>query len=260
VDFSGVSELVEGYRQGGTNPQRHMVIVTEAGEGYFLAPQVTWRLLPGTALIAPPVTPLAFGVKGASWTILWFYMTQVQQWAPLFREGVRLVTTDHVAAIRSAMEGYLSESALHQDASGNRPSDFRAARLYAELLAVLLEKVALPDSGLAIDPGLASLQRVWRLVREDAGRPWSMPDLAAEANVSAATLQRLTKKHFNTTPWQMVMGLRMERARTMLAHTAYPLKVIADTLGYASPFVFSTAFKHVCGQSPREYRRLARCS
>jgi len=52
----------------------------------------------------------------------------------------------------------------------------------------------------------------------------------------------------------MVARLRVERARHLLRETDEPVKSIAQRVGYANQFAFSTAFKRVTGLSPQSCR------
>jgi AraC-like DNA-binding protein len=72
--------------------------------------------------------------------------------------------------------------------------------------------------------------------------------------VSPATLQRLVRRYFDSTPQQMVVEIRMSQARRLLQQSDYPLKVIAREVGYSDAFVFSSAFKRFHGNSPSAFR------
>jgi AraC-like DNA-binding protein len=48
--------------------------------------------------------------------------------------------------------------------------------------------------------------------------------------------------------------MKMHRARQLLHDTKLPLKHIARTLGFESPFHFSKAFKQRTGMSPSQWR------
>ena len=49
--------------------------------------------------------------------------------------------------------------------------------------------------------------------------------------------------------------LRMERAAKLLTATDDKIEVIAATVGYDNPFVFSRTFKKWIGWRPSEYRK-----
>lgn len=98
------------------------------------------------------------------------------------------------------------------------------------------------------------LSRLWQTVSFDLRVPWTVERLAGELHVSPGHLHRLTKEHHNATPMQCVTRQRMEYAAILLQSTDYPLYVIADRVGYQTPFALSRAFKRHNGQSPRQYR------
>lgn len=46
----------------------------------------------------------------------------------------------------------------------------------------------------------------------------------------------------------------MKRAEELLLHTAMPISIITEQIGYNDQFAFSTAFKKYYGESPQRYR------
>ena len=145
------------------------------------------------------------------------------------------------------MESFLDESA----SSSTIAQD--AARLHAELIVLQLKRV-LGISSDCRDEVLKSLENLRTKINCDLARSWTVEDMAEFMKVSPSTLQRMTKKHCKTTPWKMVVDMRMKQARQLLANTSYPLTIIAERLGYVDAFVFSNAFKHNSGVSPKAFR------
>ncbi|MFD2331209.1 AraC family transcriptional regulator [Cohnella sp. GCM10020058] len=87
---------------------------------------------------------------------------------------------------------------------------------------------------------------------------WAEADLEAvaeEAGVSQRYLSQLFKRHTGRTLKSYAAGLRMERARLLLAESDLPVTQIADTLGYADLYSFSKLFKAYSGTSPSGYRK-----
>ena len=91
--------------------------------------------------------------------------------------------------------------------------------------------------------------------RPPTAGPWDVAELAGALGVSRTSLFRIVKRYHGTTPARVVEQLRMDEARRLLAESRHPIHVIADQVGYASAFSFSTAFKRVAGASPSRYRR-----
>jgi transcriptional regulator GlxA family with amidase domain len=50
----------------------------------------------------------------------------------------------------------------------------------------------------------------------------------------------------------------MKRAAELLLETGWPIKRVAEAVGCANPFVFSTTFKRIMGWPPSTYARRTR--
>ncbi|WP_168735509.1 helix-turn-helix transcriptional regulator [Cohnella fermenti] len=94
-------------------------------------------------------------------------------------------------------------------------------------------------------------------LRQGAWTAADFDSLAAEAGVSQRYLSELFKRHTGRTLKTYAAGLRMERARLLLAESGMPITRIAEALGYADLYSFSKLFKEHNGLSPSEYRRRA---
>ncbi|MGF6772209.1 AraC family transcriptional regulator [Paraburkholderia sp. GAS199] len=85
--------------------------------------------------------------------------------------------------------------------------------------------------------------------------PVSLDELAALLDMSVAQLSRSFKASFGTTPWQYVLGVRMEKAVALLRTSTASVTEIAVATGFSSPSHFATAFLKHYGTSPSAYRR-----
>jgi len=83
----------------------------------------------------------------------------------------------------------------------------------------------------------------------------SIAQLAASLHVSEEHLRRLFRQHTGMSPYQYYLELKIHRARQLLQETELPIKTIAHTLGFESPFHFAKAFKQRTGVSPAQWRR-----
>jgi AraC family transcriptional regulator len=105
----------------------------------------------------------------------------------------------------------------------------------------------------------------WRLRRiEDYARNAAGADstnLAAFADLcglSASHLARCFRQTTGKTLHAYVETVRMDRARKLLAETDMPIKEIAAASGFSTARYFSTAFRRVAGETPRDFRALAK--
>lgn len=98
----------------------------------------------------------------------------------------------------------------------------------------------------------------WRLrlieerLREQPAPP-SLTELADLCGLSVRQLSRSFRASRRCSIGDYVSGVRIERARDMLA-TDQSIKAVALTLGFASPSSFSFAFRQATGETPSDYR------
>ncbi|OCB50030.1 AraC family transcriptional regulator [Mycobacterium vulneris] len=64
------------------------------------------------------------------------------------------------------------------------------------------------------------------------------------------------RRAFHTTPYQFLLDLRIDRAKTLLLNTPRTVTEIGAMVGFSTPNHFATAFRHRVGVSPSSYRNL----
>lgn len=138
------------------------------------------------------------------------------------------------------------------------PAASRAATLLGVLLDDLTEEHA--AAGRRSGRGIARhheevVQRAITLLREDAASARSVAELARRSGYSGDHFARVFARVTGQTPRDYVIGLRMERARQLLAESSLSVSEVAATLGFADLFFFSRQFRRKVGCSPREFRR-----
>lgn len=102
------------------------------------------------------------------------------------------------------------------------------------------------------DPRLgAALQAM----HENAGHPWSVPDLAAISGLSRAAFARTFRDALGQTPMQYLTDWRMALARDHLGTGELGMAAIARSVGYSSPYAFAAAFRRHHGQPPGAWRQ-----
>jgi len=83
----------------------------------------------------------------------------------------------------------------------------------------------------------------------------SIAEVAQEIGWSVAHLHDAFQKHLGTTPHEIALRKRMQRAREQLAASDLPIKRIAADCGFSGPAAFCHAFKSRVGRTPLAYRR-----
>lgn len=84
--------------------------------------------------------------------------------------------------------------------------------------------------------------------------PLSCQQLAMTVNLSPRQLERLFRRHFNCTPGQYYLRLRLETARDLLRRTSRPVLDVALACGFASTSHFTKCYRERFLCTPTEER------
>jgi AraC-like DNA-binding protein len=104
----------------------------------------------------------------------------------------------------------------------------------------------------ASDPRLA---RALQAMHEDAGKPWTVDELARISNMSRAAFARTFLETLGHTPMRYLTEWRMTVARDLLRAQDVSLTEIAQRVGYSSIYAFATAFRRNHGEAPGRWRQ-----
>ncbi|HTU59945.1 MAG TPA: AraC family transcriptional regulator [Polyangiales bacterium] len=91
----------------------------------------------------------------------------------------------------------------------------------------------------------------------DLSEPTSIARLASQARVSPFHFIRQFEAVFGTTPHQLRIEARIQRAKDLLLHDRSVTEVCMD-VGFSSLGSFSSSFARRVGVSPSDYRRQAK--
>ncbi len=83
----------------------------------------------------------------------------------------------------------------------------------------------------------------------------SVESLADQLSVSQAYLIRRFKQETGSTPWQYLLGARIQRAKELLQFTTYNVSEVALQVGFKNVFHFSNAFQKITQRNPSDYKR-----
>jgi hypothetical protein len=95
--------------------------------------------------------------------------------------------------------------------------------------------------------------QLWHLVNECVGRSAEFARCISRLPHYDSVRHRF-KDVFGASPTQLLVRLRMQKARNLLLETPMSIKEIADCLGYERQHEFARAFRKHAGQSPSEWR------
>ncbi len=96
--------------------------------------------------------------------------------------------------------------------------------------------------------------RLHQLFDERLGEQLGLREMARALGLSERTLTARCRAAFATSPTRLFVRHQMAAARTLLIHTALPIKDISAYLGFENPYHFSTVYKRVYGVAPTRAR------
>jgi AraC-like DNA-binding protein len=97
-------------------------------------------------------------------------------------------------------------------------------------------------------------RRAIAFMKEHASEPLTVAQVAHVAGFGPDHFCRLFKRDEGITPERYLMRLRVERAKSMLSHTALNLESVGKLSGFQTRNYFHRVFKRAVGLTPTEFR------
>lgn len=100
-----------------------------------------------------------------------------------------------------------------------------------------------------------AIDRVVQLLRQDVSRRWKLADLARMAGMHPTYFSEKFRERVGETLTEFLAGIRVLKARQLLAYTALPISEIAFASGFRSLSQFNRVYKKRIGHAPSQDRR-----
>jgi len=238
-------------RRAGTT--QAIVIACAEGAGWCELTGRRHRIGAQQVLVIPPGVPHRYHADtDRPWSIWWLHVRGTDLDDLLTATG--LTAASPVTTLGDAHRAFgLLESVCDDLARDETSASLTAA---AGAAWHLLAQLAAERAGRST--GREPIARAQDLLRAHLSAPVNVPDLAARVGFSASHFSARFKAATGFSVLEYVKRLRMARARQLLITSELSVAEIAATVGYGDPFYFSRQFREVSGQSPREFRRVAR--
>ena len=180
----------------------------------------------------------------------------------VFGKDASAVSLRDISGFQDGFMASLMERLLVELRLGHRASPLFVQGA-AQALAVHLARTYTFVSGQMQDqrkgwglPGF-TLRRISDLMASSLADDFSLSRLAREAEMSEFHFSRMFKRTTGRSPSQYFIGLKMERARSLLRQTRKSVIEIGLELGYTSPSHFAQVFRRETGSTPGAFRRQA---
>lgn len=181
--------------------------------------------------------------------------------AELFPEPLGQVYTEQDIEVASTGEGIRDQLELHLYPNGKRGW-------------AMTDKVALRDdtdqivavAGMSRDlnepdtenSAIRAVAGIVDQMRNHYGDSLQVGDLAANAGMTVARLERNVRRVYGVTPSQLLSQIRLDAATRMLAESDMSVGEIAANCGYADHSAFTRQFRTTVGVTPSQFRAASR--
>lgn len=127
----------------------------------------------------------------------------------------------------------------------------------AEILAQSQDETPLTSSSINTTDR-ESLDRIVRLLRNDPGRDYSLPEICQMAGMNENKFKSAFKQLHGQTAFAFLRSVRMDHASHLLREDRASVIEVANEVGYSNPSHFARAFKEQHGLLPKAYQCLHR--
>ncbi|MBL4630854.1 MAG: helix-turn-helix transcriptional regulator [Paraglaciecola sp.] len=242
ITLAGCSDLSQRYCVARCAPLEHTLFYTLRGQGKLTTIDNEYALVANTLAILPTKQSFEVSIVGDNWDIIWLNLANTKRWQHLVLEKARVISEQKLQSLHFAMEILYSEP----DAT------LRAGAM--PIVSRYLNAIVQGDQQNNTNSRLHSL---FQEIEKRLQYHWTIEAMCEKIHYSPPHLHRLCKAHFSKSPLQKLIHLRIERAKSLLLNTRWPVQHIASYVGYSNIFNFSKSFKKLVGISPSEFRRAA---
>lgn len=231
-----------------------LLVATTGGRGRFGHVDGELIVEPGDWVLLRPGTPHDYGVETTleRWELIWAHFEPRRDWLdwlewPSVAEGMfhlRLTGEPEARLARQFAE-------LHAQRMGeDRWGDALAFNALEKLLLDLADHTVPDRSGLD-----ARIERAIAVIDDRIAQKLLASDIARAVGLSESRLAHLFKSETGLTIQAHIEARRMRLAADLLRRTGFPIKQIAEQVGFESPFYFSQRFRRSMGLSPQQFRQ-----
>jgi len=228
------------------NPMRvfgtYALVAVTGGEGHYRdALGARRRVAKGDAIMVFPEIPHAYGPpRNGRWDEI--YVTFTGPVFDLLRDRGALSPANPVATVGGSFIAKLRELIVPETDAAEPGTVLRFAAMLADAFPTQTPAPAWADHAAA-------------RVSEDLERPLDLASVAQTFGLSAEAFRKRFAREMGTPPAKFRRQRRLEVARELVTQTDWPLRRIADSLGFVDEFHFSRTFRATFGTPPSRLRK-----
>lgn len=134
----------------------------------------------------------------------------------------------------------------------NSAEHFHMVYLLEELLQIAIEDSQSQNKHL---PHYDRILEISNVMRTNPLGSYDLEAISKKIGLSYSHFRRLFKQYTNSSPHDLILNCRMQKAVDLLQNTHKPIKEISALLGYEDPAQFAKLFRNKEGLYPSEFRK-----
>lgn len=230
-----------------------LLVLTTGGRGRFGHAGGDFLVEPGDWVLLRPGTPHDYGVEASleRWELVWAHFQPRADWMdwlawPSVAEGLMYLRVEGAEGERLGRQ-FLG---VHDILNSAKPR--REALAFNALEALLLgcEAVLQRDEN-AFD---IRIRRALDHIEGHLPEKLLVENIASVVGLSPSRLAHLFRAETGMSVQAHIEARRMQVAADLLRRTSFPVKQVAASAGFESPFYFSQRFRLMMGISPQKFR------
>jgi AraC family transcriptional regulator len=234
---------------------------SHAAAGVAAGRQTTERKIIGHSMIMP--AGHTFTARNEGWSECFSILLEPEYVTNAFADASKFARAELVESlcVKDPLIRQIGLALMAEIISGEAVDLFYADSLTTALATHLIKKYSTSGSeSKPLSGGLArhKLRLVEEFIAANFGRDLSLSEVASAAGLSPYHFARVFKRSTGMTPHQYLTGVRIERARTLLASSELPIVEICFRVGFKSQSYFTTLFRNQFSITPAAYRHAAR--
>lgn len=157
----------------------------------------------------------------------------------------------------SAQQKILSKLRQVSALQEKEDQEFQTRNLFSEIWLLLLEEIAnMPDPATTISSvSKERLMTMMTYIQKNYAYKITLEEIAASASISSREALRCFQTTIRETPFEYLMGYRIEIAKKLLKATNLSVTEISLQTGFSNSAYFSKIFKRSCRMTPLAYRK-----
>ncbi|MBR6209394.1 MAG: AraC family transcriptional regulator [Oscillospiraceae bacterium] len=267
LQFIEFSRSIYGHSRPYHAHEEYHILFCTKGRAYLRLGEIELDITPGMIALIPPGVLHSIGPRqeGLEFWGISFSPSGPEDEIVRFQRSCNAYTADF-SGFRDYVEGaflFIHETANRARETGDPHREELAEQIIRSQTSVLVYfalsmfsthpyRHPLPREG--------SMDKVMRWIMEHYAENITLDALAERFALSPSHLSRKFQEAFQVSPINYLIDYRISMAKDLLIHTDKPIAQVAEEVGYANPYHFSSLFSRRTGLTPQQMRSVCRQS